>query len=72
MGKGNVVSNCIYAPEGSALECNNAGLVLRNLSFRDIFSVNLFLCSLFILMLRDCFSAFVNNLNYDKFIPNNT
>ena len=51
-----------------------AGLVGRNLSFRDIFSVNLalFLCAIFIWMLRDCFSAFVNSLNYGKLIPNNT
>ena len=51
-----------------------AGLVGRNLSFRDIFSLNrvLFLFSLFILMLKDCFSSFVNRLNCDTFIPNNT
>ena len=51
-----------------------AGLVGRNLSFRDIFSVNLalFLCAMFIWMLRDCFSAFVNSLNCGKLIPNNT
>jgi hypothetical protein len=51
-----------------------AGLVGRNLSFRDIFSVNLalFLCAMFIWMLRDCFSAFVNSLNCGKLIPNNS
>ena len=51
-----------------------AGLVLRNLSFRDIFSGNLalFLCAMFIWMLRDYFSAFVNSLNCGKLIPNNT
>ena len=51
-----------------------AGLVGRNLSFRDIFSVNLalFLCVIFIWMLRDCFSAFANSLGCGKLIPNNT
>ena len=50
------------------------GLICRNLSFRDIFSVNLvfFLCAMFIWMLRDYFSAFVNSLNCGKLIPNNT
>jgi len=66
----------------SALKCGaevrtpakQAGLVGGNLSFRDIFSLNLvlFLYAMFIWMLRDCSSAFVNSLNYDKFIPNNT
>ena len=51
-----------------------AGLVNRNLSFRDIFSLRLtlFLCAMLILMLRDCFSSFVNSLNSNTFIPNNT
>ena len=51
-----------------------AGLVGINLGFRDLFSVNLalFLCAMFIWMLRDCFSAFVNSLGYGKLIPNNT
>ena len=51
-----------------------AGLVNRNLSFRDIFSLRLtlFLCLMYILMLRDCFFSFVDSLNYDSGIPNNT
>lgn len=47
-----------------------AGLVRRKLSFRDIFSLNsvIFLCAMIICS----FSVFVNNLNCDKFVPNNT
>ena len=60
--------------EEGDIVAKQAGLVLRNLSFRDIFSVNLalFLCAMFILMLRDYFSTFVNSLNYDKLISTNT
>ena len=51
-----------------------ARLVNRNLSFRDIFSLRLtlFLCLMLILLLRDCFSSFVNSLDSDSLIPNNT
>ena len=51
-----------------------AGLVSRNLSFRDIFSLRLafFLWVMFILRLKNCFSSFVNSLDSDSLIPNNT
>ena len=51
-----------------------AGLIRRNLGFKDIFSLNLalFLCLMFILMLRDWFSLLVNTLDCDTLALNNT